>query len=73
MRRAIGRSHEESWYVETWSVAWEVQRLTFGETGRPYNNEYIWLTTWNNEGKIVDIRSYFDSAMSEEALQDPDL
>lgn len=40
--------------------------------GAPYNNEYVWLTKWNDEGKIVEIKSYFDSAMSEELLNEPD-
>lgn len=37
-------------------------------TGEPYNNEYVWLTRWNQEGKIVEIRSYFDSVMAEHVL-----
>lgn len=39
--------------------------------GKAYNNEYVWLTRWNDEGKIVEIRSYFDTMLSEEALADP--
>ncbi|KAB5527939.1 hypothetical protein GE09DRAFT_1149699 [Coniochaeta sp. 2T2.1] len=40
--------------------------------GKLYNNEYIWLTTWNSAGKMVHIRSYFDSKLAEDTLRDPD-
>lgn len=37
-------------------------------TGQPYNNEYAWLMRWNDEGKIVEIRSYWDTMLSEKVL-----
>ncbi|KAB5585078.1 hypothetical protein GE09DRAFT_1069295 [Coniochaeta sp. 2T2.1] len=40
--------------------------------GKPYNNDYIWLTTWSSAGKMVHIRSYFDTKLAEDTLQDPD-
>ncbi|KND88356.1 hypothetical protein TOPH_06975 [Tolypocladium ophioglossoides CBS 100239] len=42
------------------------------KTGEPYNNEYMWLTRWNGEGRIVEVRSYFDTMLSEEVLQGPE-
>ncbi|KAG8411662.1 hypothetical protein J3459_016326 [Metarhizium acridum] len=37
-------------------------------TGQPYDNEYAWLMRWNDEGKIVEVRSYFDTMLSEKVL-----
>ncbi|KAG5926543.1 hypothetical protein E4U42_003165 [Claviceps africana] len=36
--------------------------------GRPYNNEYVWLMRWDGRGKVVEIRSYFDTMLSEQVL-----
>lgn len=41
-------------------------------TGEPYDNEYVWLMRWNDEGKIVEIRSYFDTMLSEQVLLGPE-
>lgn len=42
------------------------------KTGERYDNEYIWLTRWDREGTIVEIRSYFDTLLSEQVLLDPE-
>ena len=47
--------------VETKGEAWT-------KGGEEYFNEYVWLTRWDAEGRIVEIRSYFDSAMAEYIL-----
>lgn len=51
-----------------WWACVETSGEATTKTGKPYNNEYIWLTRWNEEGKIVEIRSYFDSLMAEHIL-----
>lgn len=45
--------------------------IFFVLTGQAYNNEYVWLTTWNDEGKIIHIRSYFDTLLAQQTLEDP--
>lgn len=47
--------------VETKGEAWT-------KLGEEYFNDYIWLTRWDEEGRIVEIRSYFDSAMAQYIL-----
>lgn len=47
--------------VETKGEAWT-------KLGEEYFNEYVWLTRWDGEGRIVEIRSYFDSAMADYIL-----
>ena len=47
-----------------------ISRFELTIAGKPYNNDYIWLTQWNDEGKIVYVRSYFDTMLSQEALHD---
>ncbi|KYK60568.1 uncharacterized protein DCS_01705 [Drechmeria coniospora] len=53
---------------------WWATVETVGEAtrknGKPYNNQYVWLTRWNDEGKIAEVRSYFDTMLSEEVLRD---
>lgn len=39
-------------------------------TGQPYNNDYIWLTQWNDEGKIFTVRSYHDTSLAEKVLHE---
>ena len=52
----------------TWWACVECKGESTTKTGEPYNNEYAWLTRWNQDGKIVEIRSYFDSVMAEHVL-----
>ncbi|KAK7426251.1 hypothetical protein QQZ08_007281 [Neonectria magnoliae] len=35
------------------------------------NNENVWLTRFNDQGKIVEVRSYFDTILSEQVLAEP--
>lgn len=39
--------------------------------GQPYNNEYVWLARWRPDGRIAEVRSYFDTMLSEQALHAP--
>ncbi|KEY70563.1 hypothetical protein S7711_02717 [Stachybotrys chartarum IBT 7711] len=43
------------------------------KNGKRYDNEYLWLTRWDAQGKIVEIRSYFDTMLSEQVLQEGDV
>ncbi|KAM4057722.1 snoaL-like domain-containing protein [Hirsutella rhossiliensis] len=40
-------------------------------SGKPYDNEYIWLTRWNQDGRMVEVRSYCDTMLAEEVLREP--
>jgi hypothetical protein len=37
--------------------------LTFPGLGLVYDNTFSWVTRWNTEGIIVEVRAYFDSAL----------
>ncbi|UNI21179.1 hypothetical protein JDV02_007191 [Purpureocillium takamizusanense] len=39
-------------------------------TGEEYRNDYLWMTRWNDEGKMVEIKSYFDTYLSETVLNE---
>ncbi|EQK99433.1 hypothetical protein OCS_04854 [Ophiocordyceps sinensis CO18] len=54
-----------------WACVETRGQATRKPSGKPYNNEYIWLTAWSREGRIVEVRSYFDSMLSEEVLREP--
>lgn len=41
------------------------------KTGASYDNVYAFMTRWNEEGKMVEIRTYYDTLMAEQMLQDP--
>ena len=52
-----------------WAVVELVGESTT-KTGKEYNNEYAWLTRFNDDGVIVELRSYFDTVMSDKVLED---
>lgn len=54
-----------------WACVETRGRATRRASGAPYDNEYLWLTRWNRDGKIVEVRSYFDTMLSEEVLREP--
>ncbi|KAF7541747.1 hypothetical protein G7Z17_g11885 [Cylindrodendrum hubeiense] len=54
-----------------WWTSVELRGEATRRTGLDYNNEYIWLTRFNDQGKIVEIRSYFDTLLSEMVLAEP--
>ncbi|KAJ3532323.1 hypothetical protein NM208_g8492 [Fusarium decemcellulare] len=54
-----------------WWACVETRGDATRKTGPHYNNEYIWLTKYNDEGKIVEIRSYFDTVFAEQVLAEP--
>ncbi|OAQ71307.1 hypothetical protein VFPPC_03628 [Pochonia chlamydosporia 170] len=60
-------AEEDGWWC-TVETKGEATRTT----GEAYDNEYVWLMRWNDEGKIVEIRSYFDTLLSEQVLLGPD-
>lgn len=67
--RAIvdGERSEDGWWASV-----ETKGEATRKNGKPYDNEYVWLTRWNDEGKMVEIRSYFDTMLSEQVLEDPE-
>jgi len=40
------------------------------KNGEEYRNDYIWMTRWNEEGKMVELKSYFDTYLSELVLNE---
>ncbi|KAG5998458.1 hypothetical protein E4U54_002185 [Claviceps lovelessii] len=54
--------------ADGWWCSVETRGEATRTTGEPYNNEYVWLMRWNGEGKVVEIRSYFDTMLSEQVL-----
>lgn len=55
--------------AKEWSCVETVGQST-RKDGKAYNNEYVWLMKWNADGKIEEVRSYFDTALSEEVLRE---
>ena len=55
-----------------WWACVELKGEAMRKTGKEYNNEYIWLTRFNDDGKIVEVRSYFDTLFAENVLQEPE-
>lgn len=51
-----------------WWCAVEARGEAIRITGQRYDNEYAWLMRWNDEGRIDEIRSYFDTMLSERVL-----
>lgn len=51
-----------------WWACVEAKGEAMTNSGENYNNEYVWLTRWNDEGKIVEVRAYFDTMLSEQLL-----
>ncbi|KAF2119454.1 hypothetical protein BDV96DRAFT_642478 [Lophiotrema nucula] len=39
------------------------------KNGNSYNNEYCWVTRFNEEGKIISVRAYLDTAKLRDALE----
>ncbi|KAK7014235.1 ketosteroid isomerase [Favolaschia claudopus] len=37
--------------------------------GKPYNNRYVWILIFNETGKVVELREYFDTALVQELMQ----
>lgn len=33
------------------------------DTGAFFDNTYAWITRWNTEGQIIQVRAYLDSAL----------
>ena len=42
--------------------------LTVSCAGLIYDNKFAWVTRWNTEGLIVEVRSYTDSALIHRAI-----
>ncbi|KAG5983959.1 hypothetical protein E4U55_006569 [Claviceps digitariae] len=58
--------------ADGWWCSVETRGEATRTTGEPYNNEYAWLMRWNEEGRVVEIRSYFDTMLSEQVLLGPE-
>ncbi|KAF7368462.1 Ketosteroid isomerase [Mycena venus] len=37
--------------------------------GKPYNNRYVWFLIFSEEGKVIEIREYLDSALVQDVMQ----
>jgi len=37
--------------------------------GMEYNQTYAWCVRWNNEGKIVQVRAYLDTALVRDVIE----
>lgn len=47
---------------EEWAVV-EMTNASKTVTGMAYNNTFCWVTRWNTEGQIVQVRAYLDTAL----------
>ncbi|KAH6986350.1 hypothetical protein BKA56DRAFT_670515 [Ilyonectria sp. MPI-CAGE-AT-0026] len=54
-----------------WWTSVELRGEATRRTGMDYNNENVWLTRFNDQGKIVEVRSYFDTLLEEMVLAEP--
>lgn len=59
---------DENGAIGGWWACVETRGEAVTKTGERYDNEYAWITRWNSEGRIVEIRSYFDTLMAEHVL-----
>ncbi|KAF7561200.1 hypothetical protein G7046_g2960 [Stylonectria norvegica] len=57
--------------VDGWWACVETRGEATRKSGVEYNNEYVWMIRFNDEGKIVEITSYFDTHLSEQVLAEP--
>ncbi|KAF3765560.1 hypothetical protein M406DRAFT_329457 [Cryphonectria parasitica EP155] len=48
----------------------ECQGFATRTNGQPYNNDYVWLTEWDANGKIFHVRSYHDTNLAEKVLHE---
>lgn len=53
-----------------WWACVETKGEATRKSGGAYNNEYMWVTRWDAEGKIVEIVSYFDTMLAEMVLRE---
>ncbi|KFZ19135.1 hypothetical protein V501_00817 [Pseudogymnoascus sp. VKM F-4519 (FW-2642)] len=51
-----------------WWASIELRGEANKTSGGVYSNENVWLTRWNDKGKIVEIRSWFDFVLTEQLL-----
>ncbi|KAK7028617.1 ketosteroid isomerase [Favolaschia claudopus] len=47
----------------------EVESQATQRNGNPYNNRYVWILIFTDEGKVVKIREYLDTALVQEVMQ----
>lgn len=47
---------------DEWAMV-EMTNTSKTKTGLDYNNTFCWATRWNEEGKIVQVRAYLDTAL----------
>ncbi len=38
--------------------------------GLKFDNTYAWVTRWNKDAKIVQVRAYLDSALVKQAIEE---
>jgi hypothetical protein len=53
-----------------WWASLELVGYADRKKGGPYNNEYAMFVRYDEEGKIVEVRSYHDTALAETLLEE---
>ena len=38
------------------------------KNGKPYNNFYVWIMIFNDQGRAIEIREYMNSALVRETM-----
>ncbi|KAI9800039.1 MAG: hypothetical protein M1833_003568 [Piccolia ochrophora] len=62
VRNVIGGDDEE------WAVVELIAKGT-AKNGLPFDNTYAWVTRWNTDERIVQVRAYLDSELVKEAIE----
>jgi ketosteroid isomerase-like protein len=53
---------------EEWCTV-EMRNESKAKNGMDYNQTYGWCVRWNEEGKIVQVRAYLDSALLRDVIE----
>ncbi len=48
----------------------EMESLSTARNGKPFNNSYCWVTRFDEEGVIVEVRAYVDSALVQRLIDE---
>jgi ketosteroid isomerase-like protein len=59
----IGGGPDEEW------CTMEMRNEGKTKSGMDYNQTYSWCVRWNDEGKIVQVRAYLDSALMRDVIE----
>ncbi|KAJ6437189.1 hypothetical protein O9K51_10159 [Purpureocillium lavendulum] len=56
--------------ADGWWAMVELLGVAPRKSGHEYRNDYVWMTRWNEDGKMAEIKSYFDTYLSELVLNE---